>query len=549
MIAQRVIVVTRRATIEWRVVGNVWYNAEDGEVDRLMQRTDFPHGEAVTHAAGLALAMASMLAWHAPDIAEAAASKGTSRQLESGETNQSGPVTISPISGRRQMASLGSPFAAGNFTTGRFQLRSGLFAATATSTKGKKPVSDLDMTVVRVKTDAMGVEITPVTWQKDADPFYLWDAPAKGLEIAGYSYALDAEPDDIVDTTSLSWDVAADPIKRLAEGKRTFSVKAVNSAGNSGRSASIEIWIDTVAPVISGYSPSPGTLVNNLKLPIAASIEESGSGVTAQTVQVLVNGSVANATVDQANKTVTASGAGLMREGANAFEIRATDQVGNAATPVVWSVTADVTPPSGSVLINAGSTMSTTVYVTLNLTATDATSGVARMLLSNDPVVGYVDEPFAATRQLWRLNAVRGPQRVYVKFVDKAGNTSAPVFDEIDLGLLAPDTLITSGPAGITPQRGATFTYSCPEGGCVFSYAFDSESWSEWSEESTVTRAELPFGNHYFKVKAAKETNGQNGIQPDEEDPTPSERTWIIGVESTNRLIPRGNPIKLWRLE
>jgi hypothetical protein len=171
------------------------------------------------------------------------------------------------------------------------------------------------------------------------------------------------------------------------------------------------------------------------------------------------------------------------------------------------------------------------------------------MLISNDPLVGFVEEPYASLRELWRLNAVRGPQRVYVKFTDVAGNVSEPVVDEIDLGLFAPETLILSGPAGLTPQRSATFTFGCPEGDCLFSYAFDDEEWSAWSSQTAATLADLAFGNHYFSVKAAKESNGIPGIQPDEEDPTPAERTWIVGVEAPVILAPPGAPIKLWRIE
>ena len=189
------------------------------------------------------------------------------------------------------------------------------------------------------------------------------------------------------------------------------------------------------------------------------------------------------------------------------------------------------------------------MFVTLNLDASDATSGVTRMLISNDQLTGYVEEPYAPVRELWRLNAVRGQQKVYVKFVDSVGNISEPVSDEIALTLLAPETLIVSGPAGITPKQTAKFAFECPEDGCVFSYAFDNEEWSPWSGDSTATRDDFVFGNHYFKVKAAKETNGTDGIQSDEEDPTPAERTWIVGAEPTEILVPRGGPIKLWRLE
>ena len=223
--------------------------------------------------------------------------------------------------------------------------------------------------------------------------------------------------------------------------------------------------------------------------------------------------------------------------------------MGNAQSPLVWSVTVDTKPPTGILTINAGGSMTTGVYVTLSLTASDATSGLTRMLLSNEAAAGYVEEAYASTRELWRLTPIRGTQRVYVKFMDEAGNVSTPVSDDIELVLLSPETIITSGPAGLTSNRSATFAFLCPEGDCLYSYAFDAEPWSDWSATSSVKKADFPFGNHYFRVKAAKEVNGETGIQLDEEDPSPAERTWIIGTESSILTAPKGPPIKLWRIE
>lgn len=478
---------------------------------------------------------------------DAAVSRDARRSLQSAESSEAGPATTAPTSGRRQQATIGTPFASRTLTTSRFRITSGFYGANLGTAPVPLPLSDLDITVLSVKTEPMGVPITPQTWQKDADPIFIWQKPSVGLDIAGYSYAVNATPDETVDTTSTSWDVAQDPIKRLGDGKHAFSVKAINTAGKSGKAATVEVWVDTSPPTIQSYSPAPGTLISSMSPTISAVVLDPHSGVSAQTITLLVNGSQASASVD-ATGAVSASVGGLLRDGRNSIELRASDLVGNAQTPLVWSVVADRTPPSGTILINAGASSTTSVYVTLNLTASDETSGVTRMMLSNDPMVGYVEEPFTAARELWRLNAVRGRQRVYAKFIDAAGNVSAPVMDEIELLLLAPDTLIVSGPAGATAQRTATFLYSCPEESCVFSYAFDDEAWSEWSSQTSATRANLPFGNHYFKVKAAKESNGIDGIQPDEEDPTPAERTWIVGVEP-RLFIPRGSPIKLWRIE
>ena len=277
-------------------------------------------------------------------------------------------------------------------------------------------------------------------------------------------------------------------------------------------------------------------------------VADAGSGVTLTGSTVLINSRAASLVFDQATGIITATGGGW-EEGPNSLEARLVDAIGNAQTPFLWSVTRDTIPPTGTVTINAASAMTTSVYVTLGLAASDATSGVTRMLVSNDRLSGYVEEPFAALRELWKLTPLRGTRSVYVQFVDKAGNASEPVSDDIELGLLSPETVITSGPAGFLPDRDATFTFMCPEGECLFAYAFDNDAWSTWGAATTATKAALTFGNHYFRVKAAKDVNGITGVQPDEEDPSPAERTWIVGVEPSMLAPPKGPPIKVWRLE
>ncbi len=94
--------------------------------------------------------------------------------------------------------------------------------------------------------------------------------------------------------------------------------------------------------------------------------------------------------------------------------------------------------------------MTTSVYVTLTLTATDGLSGLGSMWLSNDGV-NYAREAFVPVKELWRVLPVSGLRTVWVKFEDLAGNLSAPAAaDDIQLVLLAPETVILGGPAGIT---------------------------------------------------------------------------------------------------
>lgn len=479
-------------------------------------------------------------------LAQAAVSKGKNQQLSSGGTNQGGSTVKS--SKYVQQISVGDAVAGTAISTSRFRIVPGILASEPVPSKTKVSETDLDLPVLYAKTEPLGTDIIEKSWQTDKDPIFIWEAPADGLNVAGYSYALDAAPDDTVDTATTSYNIATSQLGTLADGTHTFSVKAVDTAGKVGNARAVEVWVDTTPPSILNYSPSPGALLNTKGPTISATVSDAASGVTAAKVTVLINGSAGSVTYDPATGVIASTGS-LFKEGKNSMELRVADAVGNAQTPVLWSVTVDTIAPSGTLTVNGGATMTTSIYVTLGMAASDATSGVSQVLISNAADSGYVEEPFVSLRELWKLLSVRGIQRVYVKFKDTAGNISVPLSDDIELVLLAPETVITSGPAGILPDRTATFTFMCPEGGCLFSYAFDNQPWSAWSAETTATIAGLPFGNHYFRVKAAKEVNGTEGIQLDEEDPTPAERTWIIGLEPTILTVPKGPPIKLWRIE
>lgn len=477
-------------------------------------------------------------------LAEAAVSRGAEKQLESGGTNQGGGTTSG--TNTLQQGSLGQAIGGGRMSSPRFGFAPGNLGSNVSTTR--QPSSELALSALYAKTEPMGAAIAPRVWQRDRDPVFYWEPPATGPEVAGYSYALDAAPDEIIDTTAQSFNVATSALKMVADGRHTFSVKAVNSAGNGGPASTFEIWVDTTPPAITAISPTSGAMLKTLSSPVSAKITDVNSQVNGASVELLVNSKPAAADFDDATGALTATPSSWI-QGSNRVELRVADKAGNSQTPLVWSVIMDTIAPSGSITINGGASVTSSVYVTLGLNATDLTSGVKSMQISNDATGNFVEEPYLSLRPLWRLTAVRGLQRVYVKFVDGAGNVSEAIAGSIELALTSPETLITNGPSGFTSSDRATFIYMCPEGGCVYSYAVDHGSWSDWSETAKMTTESLEAGNHYFRVKAAKEANGVAGIQPDEEDPSPAERTWIVGIEPSVMAMPKGPAVKVWRIE
>lgn len=481
-------------------------------------------------------------------LAEAKAGSGQNKDLETAEFSQGG-IGARSVQFSHQL-SVGGPLSGHLVRSARFQIAPGVLGATFVGDAGTLPPADeLQMSILYAETDALGAAIEPATWQTDRDPIFIWEPSAAGLELAGYSFAIDEAPDATVETSGTSFDVATQLPQPLADGIHTFAVRAVNTAGVAGDPISFALWVDTTPPSITAYAPTPGALLNTAAPATTATVVDPHSGVDQTTIPWLLNGAQMLVTFDPASQTLVMHSTGVYREGPNNLELQVRDAVGNAAAPLLWSVTVDTVPPVGILAINGGAAITTSLYVTLGLSATDDTSGVVAMRLSNEAFGGYVQEPYATLRELWALHGVPGVQSVYVKFVDAAGNESQPVADQIELSLLSPETVIVGGPSGITSESAATFTFMCPQGGCVFSYAFDNAEWSDWAPATQALIAGLTHGNHYFRVRAAKDINGVMGIQPDEEDASPAERTWIVIGEDVPLMIPFGPPVKLWRIE
>lgn len=104
---------------------------------------------------------------------------------------------------------------------------------------------------------------------------------------------------------------------------------------------------------------------------------------------------------------------------------------------------ADLTPPTGSVVIDGEAEGSAGRLVTLTLAARDDNGPVTQMELSNTGTFSGTGEPYAATKA-WRLTSGDGLKTVSVRFRDEAGNWCQPMSDTIRLDTTPPPLTVTS---------------------------------------------------------------------------------------------------------
>jgi len=406
----------------------------------------------------------------------------------------------------------------------------------------------IEVPVIWAKTSAGGENIAAKLWQNTGNPYMYWEYPVKGIQPVGYSYAWGEMPDNKADTIATSYQTPQD---LLADGVRVFNLKAENSAGNWGETASFEIWIDRGSPVIGAYSPSKGVTIATDRPTISISATDDKSGVNPDAIDMRINKSSVNATYDPGPQSIVYMPSVPLSEGDNVVSLAVADFVGNKTSTLVWSFRVDTKGPAGYIIINNEDAVTNSVYVNLTIDASDSTSNVQTMVISNDGVFDNEQwEAFKTKKENWMLTAISGTRKVYIKFKDTAGNESEIFSDTIELIIIAPDTIITSGPSLLTKAKDAMFTFKASTDDCLFRWKFDDEEWTDWSKDMSVTKKELKDGNHYFKVQAAKDVNKNTKIDPDEIDPAPAERTWTISEKGAVKPEPeKKKPFRFWKEE
>jgi len=115
----------------------------------------------------------------------------------------------------------------------------------------------------------------------------------------------------------------------------------------------------------------------------------------------------------------------------------------NETHHILTNIKLDETPPSGSIQINNGAAYTTSLSVTLNLSAADSTSGVAQMRFSNNGT-SWTQWEIYNTIKAWNLTSGDRVKTVYVQYKDAAGLVSQVFSDTVILDTASPTVFILS---------------------------------------------------------------------------------------------------------
>lgn len=290
----------------------------------------------------------------------------------------------------------------------------------------------------------------------------------------------------------------------LANGTHSIRIRATNRVGNRSW-VSDTFTVDTLPPVGSVLINSGAICAASPAVTLTLTASDSGSGVDRMMVANTSNfGGATWITYSESLSWTLTAGDGL-----KTVYVKFRDRAGNISAVYTDTIFLDTTPPSGTVVINGGALYASQVTVTLSLTATDATSGLADqpMRFSNNGSSWTTWETYTPVKQ-WTLAGADGLRTVYVQYRDKAGNT-ATLTDTIVLDRVPPASSVLPLPA----QSGTKFTVAWSGSDATSGIAtYDVEVrrglsglWETWLSHTTSKSATFtanPGQTYYFRSRA-----------------------------------------------
>ncbi len=209
----------------------------------------------------------------------------------------------------------------------------------------------------------------------------------------------------------------------LTEGANTITVTAVDKAGNVG-TTSININLDTVAPVVAVTSQSDGVYLNTPNVSVSGTLNELNPA------SVKVNGYAA--VISDGGFTLAALN---LSEGANTITVTAVDKAGNIGTTSI-NINLDTVAPVVGITSHVND-----VYLN---TPTIAVSGSMNEINPQSVAVnGFATEFTEGSFNLAALSLAEGANAISVTATDKAGNVGTTSIT-INLDTVVPVVGITS---------------------------------------------------------------------------------------------------------
>jgi len=283
------------------------------------------------------------------------------------------------------------------------------------------------------------------------------------------------------------------------DGTKIVYVQFQGGGANPDQTFSASIVLDTTGPEVS-MKINNGALKTNQQ-------------------NVSLNFSTTNSPIDMQirnDETFTASDTWIAYSNPYSWRITDTDEkktvyarfrdsIGNLFGPISANITLDTIPPKNfSFTINDGATVTTSLAVTLKITAEDA----SRILVSNsDDFTGAVSEGYKTIKS-WTLGGY-GIQSVYMLFLDDASNTSAVYVQSISMSGTPPGNSIVKINSDDVSTESATAVVDLSSSDAVRFRISQNGNFSGVSDQdfiSTLPNKTMRLSNFQLSPKAGQQS-------------------------------------------
>ena len=255
-----------------------------------------------------------------------------------------------------------------------------------------------------------------------SSPTFSWNASSdQESGIAKYQLFVDGslDRDDISGAAT-----STTPLTPIADGARTWRIRAVNGDGLTTDSATRNLTVDTTPPdPFALLSPADGAIVTSATPTLSwQASADSGSGLSEY--ELYVDGSLNQDGI--APGTTAISPSGPLLDGSHAWRVAAIDGVGNVRNSATRSFTVDTATPSpfGLVSPSDGALVLTTTPTLSWEASFDAGSGVAKYQLFVDGTLNRDDVGPGITSTTPGAPLPEGPHAWFVRAVDGVGNST-----------------------------------------------------------------------------------------------------------------------------
>jgi hypothetical protein len=310
----------------------------------------------------------------------------------------------------------------------------------------------------------------------------------------------------------------------LTSGDGTKSVYAQfrDESGRTSIVATDGIGLDRVAPYGTILAGGGKTWVRTATVPVALTSGDATAGVTDMAFST-------DGVTWAAWTSYSASGTVMLPggDGAKTVSVRFRDAAGNVSSAAADTISLDTTAPTGYLVLEGGQAVTDQAVVDVEISASDAHSGMAEYRFSDDGTTWEAWSDFVAsgTREL----PEEGLSHVYVMLSDHAGNESAVIHAQILFDASGPTAAFTVNDDApyILPGEDLVFAIDATDeagGSGAFDYKVsydDGLTWSDWLElDPGFTTSSKTGGNRPDKEGRVTATLVVRDLAGNESDPT-----------------------------